>query len=164
VATTVRIQVYIDRTPEQVAQVILDPAKAVLWTSDLERFEVKSGLPGEVGSVAHLHYVQNGRPYVMEDRLIEAEPNRRYLSRVTGDALAAEVETLLAPSNGGTQVLMRWSGTGRALAFRLLLPFMRRTIARQAEADLRKLKDLVEALPLTDNSDRPAMSSARTYS
>ena len=88
--------------------VILDPEQVVHWTSDLERFEVVSGKPGEVGSTARLHYREGGRAYVMQDVLLEADPLRRYVSQVSGEALSAQVETTLArQQGGGTRVNVR---------------------------------------------------------
>jgi carbon monoxide dehydrogenase subunit G len=144
--TSVRNTIYIDRRPEEVAEVLLDPSKVILWTSDLEQFEVISERPGLVGSRARLHYVEGGRRYVMEDLLLEVEPNRRYLSRVSGEAIEAEVETFLKPTNGGTQVEIQWTGYGKPLLLKLILPFMRKNIARQAQKDLIKLKALVESI------------------
>ncbi|NLE77101.1 MAG: SRPBCC family protein [Chloroflexi bacterium] len=144
VRTTIKATIYIDRPPEAVTAALLEPAKMPLWTSDLDHFEVISGQPGHVGAKGLAHYVQDGRPYVMEDLLLVAEPNRRYVSRISMEALTAEIETTLEPSGPGTQVTIRWSGVGRPPLLRLLLPFMRRSIARQAQGDLQKLKALVE--------------------
>ena len=138
--------VIIDRPPNEIANVLLDAEKAVLWTSDLKRFEIVSRPPGLVGSKALLHYEQGGRQYIMEDELLEFEPDRRFLSRVSGDAIEAEVETVLSPSNGGTRVEVRWTGSGKHLILSFMLPFMRRTIKRQTDLDLSKLKALVESL------------------
>lgn len=46
------------------------PENHVYWTSHLERFEVIKGGPNQVGSIAHLHYLENGRRYIMEDKLL----------------------------------------------------------------------------------------------
>ena len=57
-----QVGVYVARPPEAVVELVLDPAKAVLWTSDLERFEVDLKRPGDVGSVARPHNVNIRRP------------------------------------------------------------------------------------------------------
>jgi hypothetical protein len=80
----------------------------------------------------------------MEDVLLGAEPNRRYVSRVSGDALRAQVTTSLAASGNGTLVTVHWTGEGKLPLLRLMLPLMPASIKRQAQADLQKLKDLVE--------------------
>jgi uncharacterized protein YndB with AHSA1/START domain len=141
---TIEATVEIAQPPETVAEAFLDPANAVYWTSDLDRFEVISRKPGEVGSVAHLHYNQDGRPYILEDVLEEMVPNQYFRSNVTGGGLKAQVETWLREKNGGTEVTVRWSGTGNSLLMRLFLPFMRGAILRQASTELETFKTLVE--------------------
>ena len=143
--TTVHNTIYINRPPDAVAEVLHDPTKATLWTSGLERFEVISKTPGLVGSKARLHYIEGDRSYVMEDHLLEADPGRRYLSRVTGDVIDAVVETILEPENGGTRMEVHWTGRGKPIILKLMLPFMRANIARQTQKDLVKLKELVES-------------------
>jgi hypothetical protein len=108
------------------------------------KFEIVTRTPGLVGSVARLHYVQDGQPYVMEDRMLEAEPGRRYLSQVSGEALEARVETTFCPSGSGTEMSIRWSGKGRGLLLKLLMPLMRGKMIRGALSELGEFKRLVE--------------------
>ena len=141
---TIETTVAIARKPQTIAEAFLNPDNAVYWTTDLERFEVISREPGEVGSIAHLHYVQNDRRYVLEDVLEEMIPNQYFKSRVTGGGITAQVETWLREQNGSTLVKLRWSGSGTALLTRLLLPFMRGSIAKQTKRELETFRDLVE--------------------
>jgi hypothetical protein len=111
----------------------------------------------------------------MEDVLLSVEPNRRYVSRVSGDALTAEVTTSLDPSGEGTQVSVRWTGSGQHPIVRLMLPFMRKSIRRQG-ADLCKLRGLSRgpfhrppahrriSQAASDRGPRPYQSSARNRS
>jgi hypothetical protein len=142
---TIETSVHIDQPPEIVAQAFMDPSNAPLWTTDLERFEVISREPGEIGSVAHLHYRQGGRSYVMEDVLEEMIPNQYFKSRVSGNGIVASVETWLQMVDGGTEVRIRWSGSGASLPMRIILTFMKGNIKRQTKLELEKFKALVEA-------------------
>lgn len=141
---TIETSIKIARSPEVICEALLDPENAVHWTTDLERFEVISGEPGQIGSVANLHYLQGEQRYVMEDRLEDYTPNEYFRSAVNGGGIQAQVETWLHEREGGTEVVIRWSGTGTTLLTRILLPFMRGSIRRQASKDLEALKSLIE--------------------
>jgi uncharacterized protein YndB with AHSA1/START domain len=141
VETTIRIGV----PPDAVAEVLLDADLAPRWTSGLERLELVSGEPGRPGCVGRARYVENGRRSVLEDVLLAVTPNRRYLSRVSGSGLTATVETILTPVDGGeTDLFLRWVGRGTNPITRIVLPLMRRRIARRAGEDLIALRCLAE--------------------
>lgn len=142
--TSFEVSTHIRRPVEVIVAAILNADNAPYWTTHLERLETVSGTPGTPGCVGHLHYLENGRRYVLEDRLVEAEPGRRYLSEVSGPPIAARVETLLAPSGDGTDMILRWSGHGRIFPLNLLLPLMRRRMVRSAKTELETFRDLVE--------------------
>jgi len=141
---TIETKVEIARPPEIVAEAFLDPANVVHWTQYLDRFEIVSGKPGEVGSIAHLHYIRKGRPYVLKDVLQEIVPNKYFRSNVTGGGLKARIETWLREKNGNTMVTIRWSGAGSTLIMRLILPFLRGAILRHTRQELDTFKTLVE--------------------
>ena len=112
--------------------------------TNLEKFEVIKEEIGEVGSIAHLHYYGKGRSYIMEDKLEYCEPGKKYVSQVLSEALIVHVETTFYSVDNGTKMNMNWSGKGKLLFLKLLLPFMQGKIITQATAELEKFKKLVE--------------------
>ncbi len=138
------ISIHINQPPDIVHKAFINPDNSVKWMTDLEKFEVVKGKADEAGAIARLHYRQKGSSYIMEDRLEYCEPGRIYVSRVSGDAITARVETAINPSGNGTEISISWSGKGKLLPFKLMLFFLRGRLVNQAKAELEKFKSLVE--------------------
>lgn len=142
--TSFKVSTIINRSPDIVVEALMNADNWPHWTTDLEKFEVIERRPGEVGSIGHLHYRQKGRSYMMEDKLLSCEPGERYLSRVSGDFLTAYVETTLHILDQGTELSIAWSGKGKVLSLRIMLPLLRGKMIKQAQAELETFKRLVE--------------------
>ena len=80
----------------------------------------------------------------MEDKLEYCEPGKKYVSQVSSEALIVHVETTFYSVDNGTKMSLAWSGKGKLLLLKLLLPFMRKKIITQAKAELERFKELVE--------------------
>lgn len=142
--TNFKISTITNQPIDIVVKALMNPHNFVHWTTDLEKFEVIKGKPGEVGSIAHLHYSQKGRSYVMEDKLIHCEPGKKYISQVSGDALTAKVETTLHSSGDKTEMSLQWAGKGKIFFLKLLLPLLRSKMIKQSKKELETFKQLVE--------------------
>lgn len=107
------ISTVINQPIDVISKALSNPENHVYWTTNLEKFEVIKGAPNEVGSVARLHYLENGRSYIMEDKLIYCDPGKKYISEVTGEVLTARVETTLHSLGNNTEMTLNWSGKGK---------------------------------------------------
>lgn len=142
--TTFKVNIIINKPINMVDKALMNPDNFPFWQKDLEKFEVISGKPGEVGSIGHLHYAQKGRSYIMEDKLIYCEPGKKYISQVSGDVITAQVETTLNAIGNETEISTVWTGKGKILFLKLFLPLMRGKMIKQSKAELEIFKSLVE--------------------
>ena len=138
------VNTVINKPVEIVVDALMNPNNFVHWQTDLVKFEVIERTPGEVGSIAHLHYSQKGRSYILEDKMIYCEPGKKYVSEISGDALSAKVETTLQPVGEKTKINLRWSGKGRVFLLKLLLPLMKGKMIKQSKNELDTFKHLIE--------------------
>ena len=142
--TSFQVSTIINQPIGIVTEALMNPDNFVYWTTDLEKFEVIERKPGEVGSIARLHYKQKGRSYIMEDKMIYCEPGKKYVSQVTGDVIEATVETKLNSLGNSTEMNIAWSGKGKLFFLKLLLPLLCKKMIKQSRFELGIFKNLVE--------------------
>ena len=139
-----KITTNINKPKDIVWNAFIDPQNMIHWTRYLEKMETIEGNFGEVGAIAHLHYLEKGRSYILEDKLLSYESGKRIVSQVTGQGMIIEVETIFNSHQDGTNISINWKGTSKSLLVRFILKLMQRKITKQAEAELNSFKSLVE--------------------
>ncbi len=144
----------INEPPDIVWNAFKDPDNMLHYTKYLEKVEVIQGTFGEVGAIAHLYYLEKGRSYILEDKLLEYESRKRILSQVTGQGMNIEVETIFEEIPKGTKISMVWNGTAKSILVRIILNLMRRRIKKHAQAELDTFKSLVETYGISFPENR----------
>ena len=142
--TEFKVSTVINKPIKIVVDALMNPDNFVHWQTDLVKFEVIERKPGEVGSIAHLHYSQKGRSYIMEDKMIYCEPGKKYVSQVSGDVITAKVETTLHSMGKKTKINLRWSGKGKIFLLKLILPLLKGKMIKQSNKELETFKHLIE--------------------
>ena len=138
------IETEISRSLEVVYKAFVRPENLPKYTLHLEKFDTTGARFGEVGAVAYLHYNQNGKKSVMQDKLLYLEEKKIIISEVSGEGIRAKVETLFHKRGEHTVMVMRWEGRGTLFLSRLFLPIFRKKIIAQAQKELEKFRELVE--------------------
>ncbi len=124
--TKFKVGIIINKPTEIVVKALMNPNNFHYWQTDLERFEIIKLKPGMVSSIGHLHYSQKGHSYILEDKMIYCEPGKKYVSQVTGDVIEAQVATTLNSIDNKTEMSISWSGKGKNILTKLLLPLSRK--------------------------------------
>ncbi len=136
--------IVLDAPVHIVAQALNAAEDAPKWQRHLVRMEVVEGGANQIGSLARLHYVERGRSYVLEDKLLECDPDRRWRSHVSGNGMQIDVETTLIPVGSQTELRLTWNAHPEKRLARVVFWAMRPAIRRNLNADLQRLARLVE--------------------
>ena len=154
--THFNVSIIINKPVDIVVDALMNHNNFVYWQTNLEKFEVIKETKEKAGSIAHLHYNEKGRKYIMEDKMIQYEPNKKIVSQVSGDVISAIVETIISSIGDKTEITIEWSGEGKVFLVKLLLPLLKRKMIKQSTKELETFKHLVE----TRGSD---FSSSKVY-
>jgi len=138
------VSIEINKPVDIVVDALMNHKNFVYWQTNLEKFEVIKETEEKVGSIAHLHYNEKGRKYIMEDKMIQYEPNKKIVSQVSGDVISAVVETIILSQGNKTEIKLKWSGEGKVFFVKLLLPLLKGKMIKQSTKELETFKNLIE--------------------
>ena len=139
-------EVLIARPREEVAAFAADPANATAWYKNIESVDWETPPPLAVGSRVQFvaHFLGRTLRYTYEIR--EFEPGRRLVMSTSEGPFPMETTYEWADADqGATRMTLRNRGEPTGFA-KVSAPLMARAMRRANQADLRRLKELVESL------------------
>lgn len=140
----IRTEVVIDADPKTVWRAFDNPDNLQKWQPTLRSFRTISGEPGQPGAVSELLYDENGREIrVMECLTERREPHFMAGSYASDRGKAIVVNQFEDLGDGRTRWVAWWNHVSRGI-FRLLSPFMKRSMAKRIDDDLQRFKLMVE--------------------
>jgi uncharacterized membrane protein len=144
VSVDVLTEIEIERLREEVSTFAADPNNAVAWYKNIKSVEWLTPPPAVVGS--RMRFVARflGRTLDYTYEVRECEPGRRFaMSTAQGPFPMETTYTWEDAGERATRMTLRNRGEPAGFVA-LSAPFMSRAMRRANEADLRRLKELLE--------------------
>ena len=146
-AVDVITEIEIERPRDEVAEFAADPANATAWYKNIESVEWETPPPAVVGSKIRFRARFLGRRLEYTYEVRDLEPGRRFVMSTAQGPFAMETTyTWDDAADGVTKMTLRNRGEPSGFAA-VTAPVMARAMRKANEADLRRLKQLLEAEP-----------------
>lgn len=131
--------------PADVFPWLADSERRLRWMGALVESEPLTNGPPEVGSRYRDVFEDHGQRIELEAELVEVAPGERLTARLVSKGFESTSSQRLEATREGTRLTAGLETRYTILAARLLAPLVTRHAQKQLEADLARLKELVEA-------------------
>lgn len=143
-AVDVLTTIEIERPRDEVFAFAADPSNATAWYENIKAVEWETPPPVVVGSRVHFRAQFLGRTLVYTYEVREIDPGRRFVMATAQGPFPMETTYAWADAAGGaTTMSLRNRGEPSGFA-RVAAPLMASAMRKANEADLRRLKALLE--------------------
>ena len=143
-AVDVRTEIEIKRPRDEVAAFASEPTNATAWYKNINTVEWETAPPASVGSRLRFRAQFLGRTLDYTYEVTEIEPGRRFVMATNRGPFPMEtVYTWEDAGRGATRMGLRNRGEPSGFAW-VAAPAMALAMRRANEADLRRLKALLE--------------------
>jgi uncharacterized membrane protein len=137
-------EIEINRPREDVAAFAADPGNATAWYKNINSVDWETAPPADVGSRVRFAAQFLGRTLEYTYEVRELDPGRRFVMSTAQGPFPMETTYTWEDTGGGaTKMTLRNRGEPSGFAA-ISAPLMARAMRRANEADLRRLKALLE--------------------
>ena len=136
------VQQKIDRAPMRVARLMLDPRNDPKWIDGAKRVEAPAVDATEIGVRVKRHGAFWGRNFSWVTETVAFESDRKLVLKYVEGPMTGDVTYEIVPDADGSLVTLR-SNTSSPMELPGASTFLKRTL----QADLKRLKALVERQP-----------------
>jgi uncharacterized membrane protein len=141
------LTIVINRPIEEAFGFLANLENDIKWRSEWVETRNTSGEALGVGATFCLTGEFLGRQIPTVYEVIEFEPNRSAAWKTVSGPLPLTFQRTFERVEGGTRFTIRYDPEVRGF-FKLVMPLLARTVKRQHEGDLRKVKELMETRAL----------------
>jgi uncharacterized membrane protein len=143
-AVDVLTEIEINRPRDEVSAFAADPANAPAWYKNIKAIEWQTSPPAVIGSRIRFRAGFLGRTLDYTYEVGELEPGRRFVMATAQGPFPMETTyTWEDAPDGATKMTLRNRGEPSGFAA-VTAPVMTRAMRKANEADLRRLKELLE--------------------
>jgi uncharacterized membrane protein len=144
VAVDILTEIEINRPRDEVSGFAADPANAPAWYKNIKAIEWQTSPPAAVGSRIRFRAQSLGRSLDYTYEVRELQPGRRFVMATAQGPFPMETTyTWEDAPHGATKMTLRNRGEPSGFAA-VTAPVMTRAMRKANDADLRRLKELLE--------------------
>ena len=122
-----------------------NPENLPRWLTGLQRTEVISGTPGQVGCKTRQIYLERGKTVELIETITAHEPEKHMSGELAGPGMKMSMQVDFVDRGDRTLLKVRSAFRDKSLMLRLMMPFFKGSIAKRQTGDLRRFTEMVEA-------------------
>lgn len=137
-------EIVVDKPLSESWQVTQDEEKMPDWLPGFQKIEHVSGIPGEIGAVSIVYFVENGEEMQIEETITDIVPNESISMTYGSDFMDMNYYMKLTEDGARTKITSSTTARGNGLFSKSIMALMGGSIKAQEEANLINLKRVIE--------------------
>ena len=147
-------KVLVNAPTDKAFALFMDTNQMSKWITGFQRFELLSGVATQPGCVHKMLIIQQGKTYVMTEKLTAFKPNALYAFVLDNEVLTDEVDIHFTAKGNATEITANNKVVGKNLFWHSLFPLTTGIFIKQSQHDYEQLKVLIEKTPFSTYETR----------